>query len=133
MEIIRKGTTPKMAGPTDWFTGSVEVEFLFNPFDKERVGGSSVTFQPGARTAWHTHPLGQTLIVTAGEGRIQRWGGPIEKIYAGDIVWFAPGEKHWHGAGADGAMTHTAIQESENGKAVDWMEKVSDAQYAGNE
>jgi len=131
MKIVRSENLPKMPGPTDWFTGSVEVEMLFNSFDKDRVQGASVTFQPGARTAWHTHPLGQTLIVTAGIGRVQRWGGAIEEIRPGDVVWFEPGEKHWHGAAPDTAMTHTAIQEVEDGKAVDWMEKVSDAVYAG--
>ena len=129
MEIIRTGTRPAGPGPTDWFTGQVEVEMLFNPFDKDRVQGARVTFQPGARTAWHTHPLGQTLIVTEGTGRVQRWGGEIEDIHPGDVVWFAPGEKHWHGAAPGSAMTHTAIQEVENGKAVDWLEQVSDAQY----
>lgn len=130
MEITRKDSRKTNPGPADWFTGSVQLEPLFNPFDKERVQGASVTFQPGARTAWHTHPLGQTLIVTAGVGRVQRWGGLIEEIHVGDVVWFAPGEKHWHGASADTAMTHTAIQEVKDGKAVDWLEKVSDAQYA---
>ena len=130
MEITRAGSRPNNQGPTDWFTGQVQVEMLFNPFDKERVQGASVTFQVGARTAWHTHPLGQTLIVTAGLGRVQRWGGPIEEIRPGDVVWFAPGEKHWHGASPNSSMTHTAIQEVQNGKAVDWMEKVSDEQYS---
>lgn len=129
MEIIRSADRQRNPGPTDWFTGAVEIEPLFNPFDAERVQGASVTFQPGARTAWHTHPLGQTLMVTAGRGRVQRWGGGIEEIEAGDVVWFAPGEKHWHGAAPDSAMTHTAIQEVEDGKAVDWLEKVSDEQY----
>ncbi|SFJ82644.1 (R)-mandelonitrile lyase [Celeribacter neptunius] len=129
MDITRANTFPTMAGPTDWFTGSVEVELLFNLHDKDRVGGANVTFQPGARTAWHTHPLGQTLIVTAGKGLVQRWGGPIEEINPGDVVWFAPGEKHWHGAAHDSAMTHTAIQELQDGKSVDWMEQVSDEQY----
>lgn len=129
MEITRANTFPTMPGPTDWFTGSVEVELLFNLHDKERVGGANVTFQPGARTAWHTHPLGQTLIVTAGKGLVQRWGGPIEEINVGDVVWFAPGEKHWHGAAYDSAMTHTAIQEVQDGKSVDWLEQVSDEQY----
>lgn len=131
MEITRAESRPVNPGPTDWFTGSVKVEMLFNPFDKERVQGASVTFQPGARTAWHTHPLGQTLIVTAGTGLVQRWGGPIEEIRTGDVVWFEPGEKHWHGAGPDAEMTHTTIQEVQDGKVVDWMEKVTDAQYAG--
>ena len=129
MEIIRADDLPTMPGPTDWFTGSVQVEMLFNGFDKDRVQGANVTFAPGARTAWHTHPLGQTLIVTAGRGRVQRWGGPIEEIRPGDVVWFAPGEKHWHGAAPDTAMTHTAIQEVQDGQTVDWMEKVSDDQY----
>lgn len=131
MEIIRADSRPSGPGPTDWFTGSVQVEMLFNPFEKERVQGANVTFQPGARTAWHTHPLGQTLIVTSGVGRVQRWGGPIEEIRPGDVVWFAPGEKHWHGAAPDSMMSHTAIQEVQDGKAVDWMEKVSDEDYNG--
>lgn len=131
MEIIRADDLPRMPGPTDWFTGSVQVEMLFNSFDKERVQGANVTFEPGARTAWHTHPLGQTLIVLSGLGRVQRWGGPIEEIRPGDVVWFAPDEKHWHGAAPDTPMTHTAIQEVLDGKAVDWMEKVSDEDYAG--
>lgn len=130
MDIMRSDNLVAMPGPTDWFTGSVAIVMLFNSFDKDRVQGASVTFQPGARTAWHTHPLGQTLIVTAGVGRVQRLGGPVEEIRAGDVVWFEPGEKHWHGAAPDMAMTHTAIQEVQDGKAVDWMEKVSDADYA---
>lgn len=130
MEIIRAESRPAGPGPTDWFTGSVQVEMLFNPFDRERVQGASVTFQPSARTAWHTHPLGQTLIVTSGAGRAQRWGGPIEEIRVGDVVWFAPGEKHWHGAAPETPMTHIAIQEVQDGKVVDWMEKVTDEQYA---
>ena len=129
MEIIRSEKRPTMPGPTDWFTGAVQVEMLFNAFDKERVQGVNVTFEPGARTAWHTHPLGQTLVVMAGTGRVQRWGGPIEEIRTGDVVWFAPGEKHWHGAAPDSAMTHMAIQEVLDGKAVDWMEKVPDETY----
>lgn len=129
MEITRAAARPTISGPADWFTGSVQVEPLFNAFNTERVQGASVTFQPGARTAWHTHPLGQTLIVTAGVGRAQRLGGPIEEIRAGDVVWFAPGEKHWHGASAETAMTHTAIQEVQDGKVVDWLEQVSDEQY----
>lgn len=129
MEITRAESFPTMPGPADWFTGTVQVELLFNTFDKERVQGANVTFEPGARTAWHTHPLGQTLIVVSGVGRVQRWGGPIEEIRAGDVVWFAPDEKHWHGAAPDTAMTHTAIQEVQDGKAVDWLEHVSDAQY----
>lgn len=129
MEIVQEESRMTGPGPTDWFTGSVQVEMLFNTFDKERVQCANVTFEPSARTVWHTHPLGQTLLVTAGRGRVQRWGGPIEEIGPGDVVWFAPGEKHWHGAGPDAAMTHTAIQEVQDGKAVDWMEKVSDEQY----
>ncbi|WP_434290107.1 (R)-mandelonitrile lyase [Celeribacter sp. SCSIO 80788] len=129
MEIIRANDLPKMAGPSDWFTGAVAVEMLFNGFDKDRVQGARVTFQPSARTAWHTHPLGQTLIVTEGVGRVQRLGGPVETIRTGDVVWFAPGEKHWHGAAPDSAMTHTAIQEVLNGEVVAWMEPVSDAEY----
>ena len=131
MEIIRAGTAPSGKGPTDWFTGTVRIDPLFNPIDKARVQGAQVTFEPGARTSWHTHPLGQTLIVTSGRGCVQRWGGPIEEIHPGDVVWFAPGEKHWHGASAQTAMTHIAIQEVKDGKVVDWMEKVSDEQYAG--
>lgn len=131
MEIKRNGSQLPFAGPADWFTGTVRVEPLFQAPDPARVGGASVTFEPGARTAWHTHPLGQTLVVTAGVGRVQREGGPIEEIRPGDVVWFAPGEKHWHGAGPDTAMTHIAIQEAREGKAVDWMEHVSDEEYAG--
>jgi quercetin dioxygenase-like cupin family protein len=129
MEIVRAGSNPSGKGPEAWFTGTVRIDRLFNGFDPARVQGASVTFEPGARTAWHTHPLGQTLIVTAGLGRAQREGGPIEEIRPGDVVWFAPGEKHWHGASPATAMTHTAIQEVKDGKAVDWMEKVTDAQY----
>ena len=129
MHITPADSRQSGPGPTDWFTGSVRLEMLFNAHDKDRVQGASVTFEPGARTAWHTHPLGQTLVVTAGHGRVQRWGGPIEEIHPGDVVWFEPGEKHWHGAAPDTAMTHTAIQEVQDGKTVDWMEKVSDEQY----
>ena len=129
MEIVRAGAKPSVKGPAAWFTGTVRIDPLFNPFDAERVQGAAVTFEPGARTAWHTHPLGQTLIVTAGVGRLQLWGGPIQDIRPGDVVWIAPGEKHWHGAAPATAMTHIAIQEVENGKAVDWLEPVSDAQY----
>lgn len=131
MEIIRAGSTASGKGPADWFTGTVRIDPLLNPFDAERVQGAAVTFEPGARTAWHTHPLGQTLIVTAGAGRAQRWGGPVEEIRPGDVVWFPPGEKHWHGAAPDTAMTHIALQEVKDGKVVDWMEKVSDEQYGG--
>jgi quercetin dioxygenase-like cupin family protein len=116
-------------GPTDWLTGAVRIDPLFQAPDPARVVAASVTFEPGARTAWHTHPLGQTLIVTAGCGRVQRWGSPIEEIRPGDVIWFAPGEKHWHGATPTTAMTHIAIQEHVDGKTVDWMEKVSDEEY----
>src|SRR2546429_9119711 len=126
MEIKTGGSRSSSEGPTDWFTGKVRVEPLFQASAPGRVQGASVTFEPRARTAWHTHPLGQTLIVTAGCGRAQRWGGPIEEIRPGDVVWIPPGEKHWHGAAASTAVTHIAIQERLNGKAVDWMEKVSD-------
>jgi quercetin dioxygenase-like cupin family protein len=129
MDIKRVGSQPSAKGPTDWFTGVVRIDPLFQAPDPARVAGASVTFEPGARTAWHTHPLGQTLIVTFGVGRAQRWGGSIEEIRPGDVVWFPPGEKHWHGASATTAMTHIAIQETLNGKVVDWMEKVSDEQY----
>lgn len=129
MEIKRAGSQPSNKGPTDWFTGTVRIDPLLQPKEPARTAGASVTFEPGARTAWHTHPLGQTLIVTAGCGRAQRWGGPIEEIRPGDVVWFPPGEKHWHGAAPTTAMTHIAIQEQLDGKAVDWLEKVSDEQY----
>jgi quercetin dioxygenase-like cupin family protein len=129
MEIKRCGSQPSGRGPTEWFTGTVRIDPLFQANDPARAAGASVTFEPGARTAWHTHPLGQTLIVTAGAGRAQRWGGPIEEIRPGDVVWFPPGEKHWHGASSTTAMTHIAIQEQLDGKLVDWMEKVSDEQY----
>jgi quercetin dioxygenase-like cupin family protein len=118
-----------MKGPEDWFTGTVRIDPLFDPEAPARAAAASVTFEPGARTAWHTHPLGQHLIVTAGLGRIQRWGGPVEEVRPGDVVWFPPGEKHWHGASPTAAMTHTAIQEALDGKAVEWLEKVSDEQY----
>jgi quercetin dioxygenase-like cupin family protein len=129
MDIKRNGTRPSGKGPADYFTGSVRVDPLFEAPDPARVRGAQVTFEPGARTAWHTHPLGQTLIVTSGLGWAQSEGGPVEEIRPGDVVWFAPGEKHWHGASAANAMTHIAIQEALNGKAVDWLEPVSDAQY----
>jgi quercetin dioxygenase-like cupin family protein len=129
MEIKRNGSQPSGKGPGDYFTGSVRVDPLFQAPEPARVTGSSVTFEPGARTAWHTHPLGQTLIVTSGRGWVQREGGPVEEIRPGDVVWFPPGEKHWHGATPTTAMTHIAIQERLNGKAVDWLEKVSDGQY----
>ena len=126
MDIKRSGSQASGIGPAEWFTGTVRVDLLFQAPDPARVSGASVTFEPGARTAWHTHPLGQTLIVTAGSGRAQRWGGPIEEIRPGDVIWIPPGEKHWHGAAATTAMTHIAIQEHLKGKVVDWMEKVSD-------
>jgi quercetin dioxygenase-like cupin family protein len=129
MEIKRIGSQPSKKGPADWFTGTVRIDSPFNGSEPARVSGAIVTFEAGARTAWHTHPLGQTLIVTAGCGRVQREGGPIESIQPGDIVWFPPGEKHWHGAAPTTAMTHIAIAELLDGKAVDWMEKVTDEQY----
>jgi quercetin dioxygenase-like cupin family protein len=131
MEIKRSGSQLSNKGPADWFTGTVRIDALFQANAPARAAGASVTFEPGARTAWHTHPLGQTLIVTAGCGLAQRLGGPIEQIRPGDVIWFPPGEKHWHGATATTAMTHIAIQEQLDGKAVDWMEKVSDEQYQG--
>ena len=132
MDIKRNGSQPSAKGPAEWFTGTVRVDPLFQAPDPARVSGASVTFEPGARTAWHTHPLGQTLIVTAGSGLAQRWGGPIEQIRPGDVVWIPPGEKHWHGATTTTPVTHLAIQEHLNGKVVDWMEQVSDEQYQNN-
>ena len=129
MDIERSGSQPSGKGPAEYFTGTVRIGPLFNPPAPARVLGASVTFEPGARTAWHTHPLGQTLIVTAGCGWAQRWSGPVEEIRPGDVIWFAPGEKHWHGATATTAMTHIAIQEQLDGKTADWMEQVSDEQY----
>jgi quercetin dioxygenase-like cupin family protein len=129
MEITRKDSLPSMPGPEDWFTGTVQVDGLFQAHEPARAAGASVTFEPGARTAWHTHPLGQTLIVTSGLGWVQREGSPIEEIHPGDVVWFEPGEKHWHGASATTAMSHIAIQEALDGKAVEWLEKVSDEEY----
>ncbi|KQO61576.1 cupin [Methylobacterium sp. Leaf469] len=129
MEIKRVGSQPSAKGPDAWFSGTVRIDPLFGATEPARASGALVTFEPGARTAWHTHPLGQTLIVTAGCGRVQRDGGPIEDVRPGDVVWFPPGEKHWHGAGPTTAMSHMAIQEALNGGAVDWMEKVSDRQY----
>jgi quercetin dioxygenase-like cupin family protein len=129
MEIKRNGSQPSVKGPADWFTGTVRIDPLFNAEDPARTGAAYVTFEPGARTAWHTHSLGQTLVVTAGCGRVQSWGGQIEEIRPGDVIRFAPGEKHWHGAGPETAVTHIAIQETLNGKAVDWMEHVSEEQY----
>ncbi|MEO5494694.1 MAG: cupin domain-containing protein [Sphingomonas sp.] len=129
MDIKRSGSQPSAPGPADYFTGTVRLDAPFKADAPARVGGATVTFEPGARTAWHTHPLGQTLIVTAGLGWAQREGGPREEIRPGDIVWFAPNEKHWHGATATTAMTHIAIAEALDGKVVDWMEKVTDDQY----
>ena len=132
MDITRSGSQPSGRGPAEWFTGTVRIDPLFQAPDPARVVGASVTFEPGARTAWHTHPLGQTLIVTAGSGLAQRSGAPIEEIRPGDVIWFAPGEKHWHGASATTAMTHIAIVERLDNKTADWMEKVSDEQYRGS-
>ena len=129
MEIKRSGSEASGKGPAEWFTGAVRIDPLFTADEPARVQGASVTFEPGARTAWHTHPLGQTLIVTAGCGWAQHEGSPVEVIRPGDVVWFAPGEKHWHGATATTGMTHVAIQERLDGKVVDWMEQVSDEQY----
>jgi quercetin dioxygenase-like cupin family protein len=131
MHVKRSGSQPSGKGPADWFTGVVRIDPLFQATAPARAAGNAVTFEPGARTAWHTHPLGQILIVTAGCGRAQREGAPIEEIRPGDVVFFAPGEKHWHGAAPTTAMTHIAIQEALDGKAVEWMEKVSDEQYRG--
>lgn len=129
MKISRVGTAPSGKGPADWFTGTVRIDPLFAAEEPGRVTGAQVTFEPGARTAWHTHPAGQTLVVTSGLGRAQREGGPIEDIRPGDVVWFPAGERHWHGAAPDVAMSHIAIQEAIDGSAVTWMEHVSDAQY----
>lgn len=129
MDIKRSGDRPSSQGSRDYFTGSVRIEPLFQAPPPARVVGASVTFDPGARTAWHTHPLGQTLVVISGVGLAQREGGPVETIYAGDVIWFPPGERHWHGATAAAPMTHIAIQEALDGKTVDWLEPVSDAQY----
>ena len=129
MEITKLGSLPSIPGPDDWFTGSVRIDPLFNATESARASGGSVTFEPGARTAWHRHPLGQILIVTAGVGRVQREGAAIETIKAGDVVRIEPDERHWHGAAAETAMTHIAIQEAQDGKVVDWMEQVSDEDY----
>ena len=129
MEIKRLGSQPSGKGPVEWFTGAVRIDPLFQPNEHARAASVAVTFEPGARTAWHTHPLGQTLIVVTGVGWAQREGGPVEEIRPGDVVWFSPGEKHWHGASPAIAMSHIAIQEQLNGKVVDWMEKVTDDQY----
>jgi len=129
MEIKRNGSQPSVKGPAEYFTGNVRVDPLFQSNDSTRASGASVTFEPGARSAWHSHPLGQTLIVTAGCGRVQSWGGSIEEIRPGDVVWCPPGEKHWHGAVPTTAMTHISIVEQLDGKSADWMEQVSDEQY----
>lgn len=129
VDIKRSGSQPSGKGSAEYFTGVVRIDPLFQAPEPARVSGANVTFEPGARTAWHTHPLGQTLIVTSGLGWAQRWGGSIEEIRPGDVVWFPPGEKHWHGATPTTAMSHTAIQEALDGKTADWMEPVSDAQY----
>ena len=131
MDIKRSGSQTSGKGSAEYFTGTVRIDPLFQSPDPARVGGAIVTFEPGARTAWHSHPLGQTLIVTAGCGLVQRWGGPIEEIRPGDVILIQPGEKHWHGASPTTAMTHIAIQEYLDGKAADWMEKVGDEQYQG--
>lgn len=129
MEITRIGSQPSSKGSEDWFTGSVRIDPLFQPNEHRRAAAAIVTFEPGARTAWHTHPLGQTLVVVSGVGWAQKEGGPVEEVRPGDIVWFAPNERHWHGASSTIAMSHIAIQEQLNGRVVDWMEKVSDSQY----
>jgi len=129
MDIQRSGSQASTKGPANYFAGTVRIDPLFQAHDPARALGVSVTFEPGARTAWHVHPLGQTLVVTAGAGLVQRWGGPVEAIRPGDVVWIPPGEKHWHGASATTAMTHIAIQEQQDGKTADFMEQVSDEQY----
>jgi len=131
MEIKRAGSVPSGKGEPEYFTGAVRRDDLINAPAPARILAACVTFEPGARTAWHTHPLGQTLVVTAGYGRVQLWGGPIQEIRPGDVVWIAPGEKHWHGAAPTTAMTHIAMQEKLDGKAVEWLEKVTDEQYGG--
>lgn len=129
MDITRCGSRPSNPGPGEYFTGSVRIDPLFSAPEPARVAGASVTFEPGARTAWHTHPLGQTLIITAGVGLVQTWGGEIREVRPGDVIWFAPNEKHWHGAAGTVSMTHIAIQEALDGKTVDWLEHVTDEQY----
>ncbi len=129
MEIIRNGKQQSLQGPEDWFTGSVRIDPLFGKREMTKAAAAMVTFEPGARTAWHTHPMGQTLIIMEGLGRVQRLGGPIEEVGPGDVVWFEPDEKHWHGASPEKAMSHIAIQEELDGEVVKWMEKVSDEQY----
>ena len=129
MKITQIGSLPSAQGPADWFTGAVRIDPLFQPSEAARAAGAGVTFEPGARTAWHTHPLGQTLIITAGCGWVQRWGGPIEEVHPGDVVWFSPDEKHWHGATPTTAMSHIAIHEALDGKTVEWLEHVGAEQY----
>jgi quercetin dioxygenase-like cupin family protein len=129
MEITKLGTNPSAKGPADWFTGAVRIDPLFDPNDARRAASATVTFEPGARTAWHTHPLGQTLIIVSGLGWVQREGDPVQEVRPGDVVWFEPNEKHWHGASATNGMSHIAIQENLNGKVVDWLEHVTDEQY----
>ena len=131
MDLKRNGSQPSTRGPADYFTGAVRIDPLFQAPAPARAAGVQVTFEPGARTAWHTHPHGQHLIVTAGLGRAQRWGGPVEEICPGDVVWFPPGEKHWHGASPSTALTHIAIQEQLDGKTAEWLEQVSEEQYQG--
>ena len=130
MEILRNGSQESVKGPEDWFTGEVRLDPLFSKKEATKAAGALVTFEPGARTAWHTHPAGQTLIVTSGVGWVQREGGPVEEIRPGDVIWFEPEEKHWHGASPNKAMSHIAVQEEKDGKVVEWMEKVSDEQYS---
>jgi len=131
MEITRVGSKPSVKGPEDWFTGPVRIDPLFDPNNARRAAAAIVTFEPGARTAWHTHPLGQTLIITSGIGWVQKEGGPVEEVHPGDVVWFEPNENHWHGATATNGMTHLATQENLDGKVVEWMEKVTEEQYNG--
>lgn len=131
MDIKRAGSQPSNIGPADWFTGQVRIDPLIQTPDPALLQAASVTFEPGARTAWHTHPLGQTLIVTSGCGQAQREGGPVEQIRPGDVIWFAPGEKHWHGATATTSVTHIAIQERKDGRVVEWLEHVTDEQFSG--
>lgn len=132
MEITRIGSKPSVKGSQDWFSGSVRIDPLFDPNGARRAAAAIVTFEPGARTAWHTHPLGQTIIITAGCGWVQKEGGAVEKVFPGDVVWFEPNEKHWHGATATNGMTHIAIQENLDGKVVDWLEKVTDVEYTSS-
>lgn len=129
IQIARSGSQPSTKGPAEYFIGNVRVEGRFQAHTPARVGGGTVIFEPGARTAWHTHPLGQTLVVTAGAGLVQHWGGVVQEIRPGDVVWIPPGVKHWHGATATTGMTHIAISEAQDGKSVEWMEKVADEQY----